>query len=411
MRSVSIKIGARKRNWLAGLQWSSQDRSLSVGEVKAECLHLNGNLFVRRAPLRAGISSEGSRYDVGYGFLPSKNRRGTYFSLGALLSQIKKGRWSATFALGNDLYVYIVALDGNSVDSTDGEVVGSRVDVDKARETHAQLGLAYAEHTFEELEQFVDEFIGEPTKVVFIDGATSGSRLGVAALGVLGALGAAGGYLYWQHHNAPVRVDLARKAALLAKMQQRALAARVASLPPPLPSLLLTLPSPHDLQSACRRATQNLPLSVNGWAAQSLECGPGAAILTWQVTHHALNAGHPPGVVAPDGTSVVSRFPYVLQSVMTEAWRVPLENEVAQLRDLAGGVNAALDIQIPPVPRPTGDVQSTTQAPAPVQMRSFAVKTAWAPWSFPFDQVGGLRIESIKYSSGLWTVRGEVYGL
>jgi hypothetical protein len=400
-KTVAVRIG--KRNWLAGLLWTSQERSLSASEIGAEAAHLGANLYVQRKPHQLGIAGETARYDVGYGSLAGE-RRGAYYSIGSVLCQVRKGKWSGTFELGDGLFLYIAVLDGNSIDPTEsGEVVGNRADVETARARHSFMELPYSEHAFTDLEQLLEQFPGHPAKVSFLDarnGLTTGNLIAAAAVVTVLAV-AAGIFIYSRHVAA-----LARQASLDAYAQRQRLA-NAANASGQLDPLVQTA-LPGQLLVACEQAVEALPIASNGWMVESIGCSLQGASIVWKATGNGWGEeGRPAGVLSDDGSTVVERLPFSLTNG-TPA-QLPMERAIDMLRNMAAQVRAVVDIRsaAPNVlPGPPGQAGAAVAR----KQESFQVRLPWAPWSFPFDTVPGLRIESVKYSGTEWTVEGSIYG-
>ena len=403
MRTISIKIGSQGHNWVAGLRWTSQDKELKPGEMRQETLRLGGNLYVARKPLRMRSLSEGSRYDVGYGSLSAEGRHGTYYSLGALLAQSRKGPWAATFDMGNSTFLYLAVLDGYSIDPEYGEVVGSRADVDKARDEYKDLDLAHTEYGFDDLKGFVDGFTGELASVKFLDGNKFSANVTLAIAGfVLVAVGL-GGWAYMHH-----RLEVARMRAAAAAILHGHMHAPVAPVAVnPLTGTVI----PSVLLNACHEAVSAIPVSKNGWVVLTVECGQGGAKVVWKPTAHAWNVGRPPGERISDGT-IVSRIPFSLQVSVVGALVDSVDGEMAQLRDIVGRAGVDLDARSTPSLPGQQEASQQPSAPAAYRQQVFSVKLSWAPWSVPFDQVPGLRVDTIKYgfSGASWIVEGSVYG-
>jgi hypothetical protein len=404
-KTVAVRIG--KRNWLAGLLWTSQERSLSASEIGAEATHLGANLYVQRKPQQLGTAGEAARYDVGYGALAGEHR-GTYYSIGSVLCQVRKGRWSGTFELGNGLFLYIAVLDGNSIDPTEsGEIVGNRADVETARARHSFMELPHAEHAFTDLEQLLEQFSGQPAKVTFLDGRNAfWTWKLVAGAAVVAVLAVGTGFFLYSRHVAA----LARQASLDAYAnRQRLMNAANASgqLDP-----LIQTPLPGQLLVACEQAVESLPIASNGWRVESIGCSLQAASIVWKSTGTGWGEeGRPVGVLSDDGSTVVARLPFSLAKG-TDA-QLPMDRAIDMLRNMAAQVRAVVDIRSAPataLPNPLPGAPAGASAAAAHKQQAFQVRLPWAPWSFPFDTVPGLRIDSVKFSGTEWTVEGSIYG-
>jgi hypothetical protein len=302
--------------------------------------------------------------------------------------------------MGNDVFLYVAVLDGNSIDPEHGEVVGSRADVDKARDAHKDLSLAHTEYSSEDLAQLVDEFIGELVRVTFLDGknfAFDGQIVLIAS--VLAAFGL-GGWVY-MHHRASVRRFARRVVVMRQKSPQPQAPVN------PLSGTVL----PSVLLNACGEAVKTIPVDVNGWLVSSVECGQGGAKVVWKATKHAWNEKHPTGVLSDDST-VVSRIPFSIQTSAAGAVSVPLDVQVARLRDIVSLAGATFDTRAMQGPSLPGQSDSPAPSSAPQAYRQqlFTVTLRWAPWSVPFDQVPGLRVDTIRFSGTDWVVEGSVYG-
>jgi len=406
VRTVSIKIGAQKRSWVAGLQWTSQDHAPSVGDIRQEASLLRANLYIKRKPVNIG--SEGARHDVGYGSLPTEGRRAQHYSLGALLAQVKKGKWSATFDLGasnSDLFLYVAILEGNTIDPTEyGEVVGSRSDVDKARESHRSMDLAHTEYGFDDLCRLVDEFTGEMSRVVLLNKQTVVKPIPVllsaAAVGVVAVAGLM--YLHGRGNSTARIAQMRLDAAALLLKQKESAKPQVGAVDP-----LAITALPADLQRACGEIVNTTPVARNGWVVSSIICGQGGVKVVWTAGRYAMSALRPDGVVSDDGRSVTSQVPLNMPAAGAGQQRASLDAEIGDLRDVVQRAGGVLEVHsgLPHLP---GD--DSTASSSPGRQGIFTVKLSWAPWSVPFSKVTGLRIDTIKFDGSTWIVGGSVYG-
>lgn len=392
--AVVVRLAGKE--WVAGCVWTSQHRTMTTAKIAEEAGHLGANFSVQRKPHQAGVVGEAVRHDVGYGSLPGITR-GVYFSLGAALAELRNDKWSGTFELGDEQFLYVAVVDGSIDASEHGELVGDRATVERALDAQAWNKLPHSEHSFADLERILVEFAGRPARVAFIGSRRAPAKQLGAALAATFLL-AGGGVLAVHVHNERQAAARARFAAILRAQRAAAKGQSIANNP------LVASPPPNVLLEACARIARSLPLSANGWVPQSFECAPHSVTVVWHASPQVWYGGRPAGILAPDGQTVVWTRPLRLPNGSSAT--VPLQVSATALLDL--GHRAGIDVHLRSDQAPA--LPGAPVAAPVLPTASFETQTTWAPWSVPFGSIPGLRIQSIATSGGEWSVKGLVYG-
>jgi len=405
MERTTLALRIAKRRWIGGLLWTSQEHNPSSSEIAQEAVHLDANLYVRRRP-RFGVVGEAERHEVGYGS-SSQPIHGTHYSLGATLASSKEGKWSATYDLGDGVnYLYLAVLDGNSIVPDEfGEFIGTRDDVDKAKEAHSRFRLEHDEISKETLESILSQPGVDLDRVTVLKDSKSKAKqagIGLVAGGIV-AVGMVVVVRHIQKEKILAAQAAERRQLALMAAQQRPVKKQV--------NPLISNPDPLSLLEACERNIQNIPSSYYGWEVSEIHCAPTGISVVWRASKDAWYEKTPPGVQEAGGNEVV----------WNKAWKLPkgtlvylkLSDAEAVLRDMAMEAGGRLTIgQIKTTNVPGSKAKKPPASPFGLKHNPFTMATSWAPWVTPISFIPGIRLTSVSVNGkGTdWALTGEIYG-
>ena len=398
-----ITIG--KRRWLAGMHWTSYEAVPDKMELQVDAQRLaqaDEGVIPTWIALRTGEAAIQAGFsDTVIGVKHPKN----IASLAAMLADSEKQPWQGTFQLAEDLWWYIAVRDDHAI-LPDGDVVGSKADIDAAKLRHAHfIDWHVVEGDLAALTVLLQSVKHKPTAVR----STYDSHRPVVGILVAGAvlLGLALAAWQWQEHQAEterLRIQLLQKLHL---QQQQA-----APQAPTVEQLLAAVPTPSHWLAACRDAVYPLPLSKAGWQLDNVSCNGTSAIVHWRRSDGATVAARPEGTLLPDDNAVDQSTPLEFSGDIgrDQVGALPAARQALKAWAQARGLSLRLEQPAPPAAMP-----GSNQNPVPVVVPNhlaFGMDMA-SPFAFgdEFDALPGLRLTSIKsLPGGRWNVKGVIYG-
>lgn len=327
---MNLLIG--KTRWHLGMVWNGFDTAPTTQDIKDEAAHYRSQYYALRLSDLATQAGFSRQSDITHhGFLAQFTHRGKTFSLAARLASAVAEPWFGVFDLGHGQYWYIAVRDGYSI-MPDGDLVGSREEVDAAHEVHSGFNdwrqvegdLGTLEELLAKIATQEDEGVIPKTPLVPIRslgsgltvgsglGLDLGSRLGIhlrlswlTAILTLGVVSVAGGTWYWQRLQEEQRQ--AQQAAQVKAAQAAQLANRaLAPLAFALPNLWLT---------SCQATIFALPLTAHAWQLTQVSCVNESALVQWKIAPGATVKERPPGVLNSDASQISDSIPlFSLQS-------------------------------------------------------------------------------------------------
>ena len=434
-----------KTRWYLGMIWNGFDTAPTSTQIKEEAAHYGAKHYALRISdlaTQAGFS-QGADLNEG-GFFSQFTHSGKTFSLAARLASAVAEPWFGVFDLGNGQYWYIAVRDGYSI-LPDGDLVGSREQIDEVRDVHAGFNdwrqvegdVASLEELLAKITAQEDEGSAPKTALVRIRslGSSASTHLGiriplswkVVSL-VLASLGLMGAAWYWQQLQAAEQERqkvVQERAAQAQKLANQVLAP-------------LAFPPPNLWLSACKEILFALPLSSQAWQLASLSCVNDQALVQWRLAPGATVKERPQGMLNSDGSQISQSIalaglkspPTSLDSVSPDSTgnaiaRITqpgaLETNLLALRFIAQSTGMELQLasqvdqpgsalpgQASPVVMSAGNL-----ALKALPKRSFVLTSKVAPFAIDFSSVPGMRItkmnSSLNESDG-WKVEGTVYG-
>jgi len=403
-----VTIG--KNRYLAGMIWHSFDENPDKANLRAEAERLSADWYALRP-----VSTE--VIQAGFAAAPANTPRpDKLISLAAIAAGIMQEPWLGIYEISEDLYWYVAVRDGYTI-LPDGDVIGTRAEVEEARNRH----IGYDGWQFE-VDSKLDDLIehidnvkkskntySKPVYIKALHGIPIPFKTIFIGLGIVLAI-AACAYL-WTLYQDKKAVELAALRA-----QQAALAAQKPVPPPPPvpPSASLVRAMPDEWLDACRASIGPTPLSLYGWDLAAVTCTASSASLDWKRSELASIDSRPDGVLSPDGNLVSGTVPIAIKQESKDN-RVKFGD--ARLIMQSWSQKRWLNVQMttsgkPEAPLLPGATPAAPAAPVvvPEQEVSFSFSLPFPPSGMQFDSIPGVRLTSIKFSGDTWEITGSLYG-
>ena len=392
-----ITIG--KRHWLAGMSWASYETLPRKEELREDAVRLTQS--PRWFALRNGdeaIQAGFSEADLNPRHVNKIN------SLAAMLADSKVQPWYGYFQIAEDMFWYIAVRDGNAI-LPDGDVIGSRADVDAARQRHATFtDWNVVEGDLALVESMLQNSDCKPTPLrsLYPHKALVSDMI---ARGVLLIVVVAG---FWWWHLHDLETESARS-----QLQQQMDAQQTEKPAPTVEEILAAMPQPSQWLSACHDALYPIALSNQGWQLDHVDCHATSAIAHWKRGDGATVAQRPEGVLLNDDNAVDQSIPLkwsenhinekivsltMAQQVLrawTQARGLPLTMAQTGTKPLLPGAKPDKSA----IALPVNNLSVTIDMPSPFASGA------------EFDAIPGLRLISMQSRpEGIWTVQGVIYG-
>jgi hypothetical protein len=387
-----VTIG--KERWVVGMNWASFEDRPSKDDVKEEAKRFNADWSC----LRIGESS------IQAGFCPAipdtKSFRGLK-SLAAMLADSQKEPWMGTFRIAEDLWWHIAVRDNHAI-LPGGDVIGGQEETLAAQDAYSGFDdWNYVVGDLNQLIHFINENKSKPTLVSPISSSGLPILPLVAAAGIL--VIAAGS---WKYLDNKQKEEAEERIVNIAKMKAQLASHKTISI---VPSPLLTTPDPDEWLSACNKVVSTVPLAVNGWMLDKINCNGSSAVFGWLRTEGATVAFRPEGMVSPQGDTIeqIVVLPEIKLSGRDDS--INLMSAQTLLRALAQKSGFVLTlIPVPPmVPLPGVDKGSL---PPQIPQSRFTMSVPLSPFGLSLSHIPGLRITGIVSSEKNWTLEGIIYG-
>lgn len=366
-------VNAVGRGWIAGLTWRSFASYPTLGERREDAQALGAEWVVLR-----------ESFDIiQAGFCPSitKSRPKRLYSLAAAVAEEYQQPWCGVFKLSDKSWWYIAVRDGQAV-LPDGDVVGDYATVLAARRRHESYGdWNIHDGALEDLLPLL-EFSKKNLHLAHVRSVEPVPVWKAVLPAVLAVIIlVVGVFLYQQHERQVVRAAQQAAHKVIVNM-----------------SPLRRTPEPDDWLAACAQVLQPLPVSVNGWLASNVSCTQGEANIMWGRLEGATIATRPPGLLSEDGNKVIQIRAFGQISSGADIMRAA-DQEDAALYNLLQPLGVQAQISKPLVDSGGGfetqDVDFTLPVP---------------PFDIDFNEVPGLRLESLVWTESGWTLEGKLYG-
>lgn len=400
-----IQLPGLKQRFVAGMRWRHEDqRPTPTSLAKASRDYGKWGLGWR--------TSLGGFQSAYMPPLAGMKRPRDLLSLAAIIADVKSEPWQGRFDLGDGRF-WLIAVRDNQEILPNGDVVGDEASIVELQDEMASLG-----HWEEEIEGTIEDLAElirregikrhRAARIVDLQHKTwMAPAVGIAALGVVSALG----LHEWQAHQRALARQreeaLARQQAVERAMAEKAAAAAANIVPwqaMPLPSVVL---------NACATSWDRQPLDFQGWDLVSWHCqaqGPHAVISTrWaNVGGSPLTA---PGVISMDGKASHGN---ATGAALTEQGPATAEPQQMGVREvLALQSDYGLRVALRPVPAPSPAPGAKKVAAPAWNAISVQVKSVAPLWSMGLqpvlDHIEGLRMSEILWSPGGWIANGTLY--
>ncbi|MFA6231065.1 MAG: type 4b pilus protein PilO2 [Rhodanobacter sp.] len=406
------------RRWLLGMTWQTYEAQLDRQELLEEAASLQADWVAQR--------SGDEVVQTGYCEAVTQGWPKKLYSLSALLADSYKVPWAGAFDLGDGSWWYIAVRDNYTI-MPDGDVVGSREDIFRARQEHASIeDFNHVDGTRADLEKLIRNSQGRRTPIESVTSSRFHAKQILAAIiALLVVVAGIGGYFYWQHQET-ARQNAERIAQQRAALQRAHLAQQPQS--PDLATLLRTRPDPSVWLAACQRAIYGVPPWEKGWQLAGQQCtAEGQVKITWRRRLSATIAYRPSGALDPDGNGVKGSFPLVFDREEGTVMALPIED--ARERLILWGQLHDIVINIHGDPNAQAKVQQNAlsklpgQKPPPIiKQYSIDFVAPVAPFDLDFTGLTGFRLTELKHipanpdpdakqvMDAAWQFTGVLYG-
>lgn len=391
-----IQIG--KRQWLAGLTWSSFEDAPSKNDLQEDAQRLHASwaaVRITESAIQAGFCAP----------VESIKSPQKLYSLAAMLADSKEQPWLGIFKIEEGLWWYIAVRDGHAI-LPDGDVIGGKAEIHAARDRHAgYTDWKYIEGDINLLEEFINEIDAKPTPVRSLHG-TNLPIIPLIILAVILACSSGGGYYWWQQKQ-----QAEEQARLLAMQQARAqMQAGKPITAFILPSPLLTTPEPNEWLFACGNIISNLPLSQQGWELDKVGCNTTSAMVHWLRQNGATVANKPEGDLSSPGDEINQTIPLIVNTQgKDDAIALPDAKLIFRAWAQTAGFSLTLNEAAPPPPSLPGAEPTT----APIVMHPQAniiLEIPISPFHIDLSKIPGLRLTSLQSTKQMWHIEGILYG-
>lgn len=195
-----ITIG--KRRWLAGMHWTSYEETPGKEELRQDAQRTQGMGQGRNSIAPAWIALRTNDEAIQAGFAEAIGVKSPKHiaSLAAMLADSKVQPWNGIFQIADDLWWYIAVRDGHAI-LPDGDVIGTKAEIDAARQRHASFtDWNVVEGDLGLLEAMLNAVVHKPTPVR----STVSNHLPMMwmVVGSVVLVGLAIGGWQWQVHTA-----------------------------------------------------------------------------------------------------------------------------------------------------------------------------------------------------------------
>lgn len=376
MRRAEI-IKADGQDWVVGLSWRSFSGRPNLRERREDARSLRADWVALREThdvAQAGFCAE----------IPGRKPRRLY-SLAAAIAEEYKQPWMGVFRIHDNLWWYIAVRDGQAI-LPDGDVVGDYTAILDVRRRHeAYDDWNVHDGTIEDLLPIL-EFARKSHGLAQVrDVEPTPLWKGVLPIALVAAVLVGGGALFIHHQH------FVRKAEHEALVE--AMRAHEESLSP-----LMKMPTPNTWLAACQAAIGSQKLTENGWLADKVSCAGESFTVHWQRLDNATVLSMPQGDLSDDGNEVLQE---------KSLGYMPLGQNI-----MASYIME--DKRLFALLQPIG-VQISLSKPTPFSGHTFSVQTVnftlpISPFDINFNQVMGLRITSLEWTTTGWDIGGVIYG-
>lgn len=399
-----ITIG--KRRWLAGMHWTSYEETPGKEELRQDAQRTQGMGQGRNSIAPAWIALRTNDEAIQAGFAEAIGVKSPKHiaSLAAMLADSKVQPWNGIFQIADDLWWYIAVRDGHAI-LPDGDVIGTKAEIDAARQRHASFtDWNVVEGDLGLLEAMLNAVVHKPTPVR----STVSNHLPMMwmVVGSVVLVGLAIGGWQWQVHTAETE---RLRAQLLEKIRSQ----ETTQPAPTLEKMLAATPRPSYWLSGCQQAIYPLSLSYQGWQLDQVECHHTSAIAHWRRGDGATVANRPEGTLRPDDNAVDQSIALAFSAEVHSEQLVALPLARKTLRAWTQARALSLKMGQPAQLAAMPGAQPAKPADVVLPNNLTVTLNMTSPFTFgaEFDAIPGLRLTSIKsLSDGRWDMQGVLYG-
>lgn len=376
MRRVEI-IKAAGQSWVVGLSWRSFSERPSLRERREDARSLGADWVALR--------ETNDIAQAGFCAAVSGRKPRRLYALAAAIAEEYKQPWLGVFKLQDNLWWYIAVRDGQAI-LPDGDIVGDYQTILEVRNRHE----AYADWnvhdgTLEDLLPLLEfaQKSHELAPVKAVEPPPAWTGLLPIALGLAVIIG---GILLYTHHKHHVQKVAHEDLLAITRARARLL------------SPLAQTPTPDTWLAACKAMLAPQDVTENGWFANKLSCSGDVAVIHWQRLANATVMSMPQGDLSDDGNEVLQKKPlHYMPS--GQASMVDYIKEDKKLFALLQPIGVQLSLS-----------RATRFSGHMFFVQDVHFELPISPFNIDFDQVTGLRITSLAWTSTGWDIGGVIYG-
>jgi hypothetical protein len=386
-------IEAGGRRWVAGLVWHGYSTKPKPKELQKTAAEEKADWVAVRPPL-VGTTATQAGFCVPVPGEPARPR-GLY-SLAAAIADKKAQPWLGVYEIADDLWWMIAVVHNHSI-LTEGDVVGTRAEIRKARDSlRGHAGWEFYEGTLKDdllpiLASRKRRAFARVKSVIPVPPARLFGPPLAATAGLVACF-----YLWNWHLHAE---ETARERALIAARAHH-------HAPAPISPLAIT-PTPDTWLQACAAAINPLPLTVAGWALSGIACDRSGVDLKWTRLDGGTTLLRPPGVLSSDGNTIVGGMALPRLPAGPDK-TLGLETDTNILFGLLQSLGITAQISAPALPP---QLPGLTSRPASTAIPESVVRFSvpFSPWLLSLD-VPGFRLTEMHQTTQGWDLTGEIYG-
>lgn len=331
--------------------------------------------------------------------------------LAATVADAIRAPWLGLFDLEDGRYWLVAVRDGNAI-IPDGDVVGTRDQLERIRMRHRELPgwTEEPEGGLADIARLVDTGIQQPVLRDLL--ASRLKPVLYATFALLMGAAAIGAYTAWRIHQQHLEQEAQELRARVLALAVQAKNGASLNIKP-----WTQAPMPSQVIAACADAWAGQPIARAGWTLAQWGCSADVHGMTIDVTWSALGglASDAPGTLSADAKSstqsyaVERQFPAAASDVQDDVAARRAAWTFAQTHAMSLDLKqSALPVSLP------GATAQPSQVPLPDSLSAIFAMAA-PPWLMDGarmdDDVPGLRIERISYDQprDIWSVSGTVY--
>lgn len=376
MSRVKI-IKAAGKDWIVGLSWRSFSERPSLRERREDARSLGADWVALRETQDVA--------QAGFCKAVAGRKLGRVYSLADAVAEEYKQPWLGVFKLKDNLWWYVAVRDGQAI-LPEGDVVGDYATILEVRRRHEAYGdWNVHDGTIDDLLPIL-ELVSKSSAVSRVKSVEPPPIWkGLLPVAFASSVVLVGALIYVNHQH---QVHKAAREAFVAVIKARE----------QMVSPLVKTPPPNEWLAACMLVLEPQKLAENGWLADKVSCTGKIVVIHWLRIGNATVLSRPQGDLSSDGNMVLQQkaMEGLPPGDNTMVNYIKADEEIfALLQPIDVQANIGKATRFSTDAFFTQDVQFTL----PI-----------SPLNINFDQVTGLRITSLEWTTNGWVIGGEIYG-